>query len=260
MLKNIFIKTFIITLTYYLCLSILTIVLYLTLGEYIVDNNSSLLDSLNSAVYILMIGIYVYFLKKDLKSIDFKKIKISTFLYLALLLVLFRIGIDPLYRAEIVFSKLQYPESIKNQPADLIGLINLVILAPIIEELVFRGYILQKLKAEKIKDVYSVFYSSVLFSLIHLNLYPFDFDVVYYLNSLIVGFMLGIIYLRYNLLYSVLFHMVINLIATLINTTIREEYWSIIKHFNFNIFYWLIVVASIILLVTLLNRKKVYSK
>ncbi|WOC39943.1 type II CAAX endopeptidase family protein [Polaribacter sp. HL-MS24] len=103
----------------------------------------------------------------------------------------------------------------------------IVIAAPIIEELIFRGIILNGL-LQKYSPVKSIILSSVLFGIVHLN--PWQF-----VSATIIGIFSGWVYYRTKKLsLSILIHLVNNLIAflgmyfmdaeTMMNESLTELY------------------------------------
>lgn len=108
----------------------------------------------------------------------------------------------------------------------------IVIAAPIIEELIFRGIILNGL-LQKYSQVKSIILSSVLFGIVHLN--PWQF-----VSATIIGIFSGWVYYRTKKLsLSILIHLVNNLIAflgmyfmdaeTMMNESLTELYGGFIN-------------------------------
>ena len=88
----------------------------------------------------------------------------------------------------------------------LVNLIFLVILIPIIEELVFRKLICDKLLP--LGEGYAVFISAAIFGLIHRNLFQFFY-------AFLTGMLFSYIYVKTGRIrYTVSIHMLINLIGT----------------------------------------------
>ncbi|HWK58982.1 MAG TPA: type II CAAX endopeptidase family protein [Parapedobacter sp.] len=82
----------------------------------------------------------------------------------------------------------------------------IVIAAPIIEELIFRGIILEGL-LQRYSPVKSIILSSILFGIVHLN--PWQF-----VSALVIGLLSGWVYYRTRKLsLSILIHLVNNLFA-----------------------------------------------
>ncbi|MCC5893928.1 MAG: CPBP family intramembrane metalloprotease [Alkalibacterium sp.] len=80
-----------------------------------------------------------------------------------------------------------------------------VIFAPIVEEIVFRGYILNKW-VDKYGVKKGIIFSSLVFMIIHLQ--------SLFIPQLIVGILCGLLYVKFNnLVYPILFHAVYNFIV-----------------------------------------------
>ena len=118
------------------------------------------------------------------------------------------------------------------------------VIAPIVEELIFRGLILQGLR-RNYNAVVSVFISALLFALFHLN--PWQFPATF-----ILGLLLGWIVLRtHSLILSILGHSINNLLVLLSIT-----YWKQISTFSIYLMdkkdflytSWLVVLFSLVLI------------
>jgi len=128
------------------------------------------------------------------------------------------------------------------------------ILTPIVEELFFRGILLEKLISNKKKGV--IVYSSFLFALIHIN--PLDFSNIS-IETLTVAFLIGIvtafIYIATrNIVYCIVFHILNNIFSYLIFHIYNSEYVAIINYLNFDYKYWLIISISIFIFLFLINK------
>lgn len=132
-----------------------------------------------------------------------------------------------------IVSLLPMPDSIKKiflefaNPNSVFSFITIVIAAPVIEELIFRGIILNGL-LRKYSPVKSIVISSVLFGIVHLN--PWQF-----IGAFIIGLVSGWVYYRTRkLTLSIMIHFVNNLIAfvgmcfsdaeTMMNESLTELY------------------------------------
>lgn len=117
---------------------------------------------------------------------------------------------------------------------------SVLIVAPILEELFFRKYLLIEL-LKKYNVKISLLVSSLCFSLIHIdsprNLIP----------TFIFGCVSGIIYLKSkNIRYSILLHFLSNLFWILLIVK-GEVFYNWLLDFNFGIQYWLLFILGIIL-------------
>ncbi len=85
-------------------------------------------------------------------------------------------------------------------------IISVVILAPIVEEIIFRKMIIDRLR--RFGGTLAVVISSVAFALIHTNLYQFPY-------ALTVGLLLGYVYVRSgDIRYTVAIHMIMNFLGS----------------------------------------------
>lgn len=125
--------------------------------------------------------------------------------------------------------------------------IAIVIAAPIIEELIFRGIILNGL-LQRYSPVKSIILSSILFGIVHLN--PWQF-----VSALIIGMFSGWVYYKTKKLsLSILIHLVNNLVAfvgmyfinaeTMMNESLTELYGG---------FTNLIIITIVAILVSILG-------
>lgn len=92
---------------------------------------------------------------------------------------------------------------------DIFIFISTVIIAPILEEYLFRGIVFNKL-LEFNNEKKTCLITTLFFSLIHLNI----FSIIY---TFIIGFILNKIYIKYqNINYSIIFHITINMVSYLL--------------------------------------------
>lgn len=108
-----------------------------------------------------------------------------------------------------IFSDSWYYEEINTMLSDPISaFISLCLIAPIFEELIFRGYILERL-TRKYSELTALIISSLFFGTIHLNFIQVP-------NAFFAGLILGIIYLKTkSIIPSILIHFINNSLCTL---------------------------------------------
>lgn len=127
----------------------------------------------------------------------------------------------------------------------LVFLISIIII-PIIEEVVFRGLILNRLIQEKSKKaLFSIVLSSILFALIH------DFEIASLMISFGLGIIIGYIYVfTKNLFYCFIFHICYNLIWFILKRNIRlwETLDSLIELSFLNSMISIFIITLIIIL------------
>jgi uncharacterized protein len=96
-----------------------------------------------------------------------------------------------------------------NQFGDQTGIfsiLTIVLIGPIIEELIFRGYILHRL-LKSYSPVHAILVSSILFGAVHLN--PWQF-----VSAFVIGCFAGWVYYRTNnILYAIIIHIANNAFA-----------------------------------------------
>ncbi|KIX19630.1 hypothetical protein SY27_17580 [Flavobacterium sp. 316] len=265
MFKNFYLKCITITFIYYLLTSGLSILLYLTLGRYLFFEYPNYLDIIETIVYVIILIIIFFFLKKTTKtslSKDVEKnslIKIISIIFT--IAIIYRIIIDPLYRINIITGQSSYPtitEQFIPTSKKIITFLNFVILIPIIEEIVFRKIILKSLSKHQ-KTLNSLFISSFLFALVHINFYPFSFEYVSFINAFLIGLIAGVIYLKFGLLFCITFHAFFNLSWFILNLIYYKEYWQGIILLDFNFIYWLIIMIAFFSGIIILYKSKVFK-
>lgn len=123
---------------------------------------------------------------------------------------------DPLLAKLFPSSEENYQETLSQlSETPMITLLQICILAPILEEILMRGFLLGGLSLRYGKTT-GLFLSSILFALLH-------FNMVQTLSAFVCGFVLGLLYLNTNSLFCcILAHTGYNLLAYI--TTILPLY------------------------------------
>lgn len=118
-------------------------------------------------------------------------------------------GLDPAFEKVFPASEENYQETLQTlSKAPIISLIQVCILAPIIEEILMRGYLLAGISA-RYGSIAALLISSFLFALLH-------FNMVQTLSAFICGIILGLLYLQTGSLFCcILTHAGYNLISYL---------------------------------------------
>ena len=158
----------------------------------------------------LLIPIIIFhFLKKKYeKEVSYQLLPKSKFLFFALIVITIAIQ-------NAITSFIPVPESIKDifykfmlQSKNPYGFITIAIAAPILEEWLFRGIILDGL-LKRYSAKKAILLSSFLFGILHLN--PWQF-----VGAFILGIFIGYIYFHTkNLGYCILIHFSNNFVATI---------------------------------------------
>jgi uncharacterized protein len=189
--------------------------------NYVVEKNVSFL-----VYYVLTMGLtfWIFHRKRTSKTAErgynFQPGTARVMVLLAICVIALQIGI-----LSPIVELIPMPEMIKKIFEDLAGrtdvfsFIAIVIAAPILEELLFRGIVLHGL-LKRYSPVRSIIISSMLFGIVHLN--PWQF-----IPAFILGILSGWVYSRTGkLTLSILIHMVNNLMA-FISMTFWKEYGSL---------------------------------
>ncbi|WP_179333049.1 CPBP family intramembrane glutamic endopeptidase [Winogradskyella costae] len=136
----------------------------------------------------------------------------------------------------------------KNNIALIYSLISTLLIAPIVEELFYRKFLLGKL-LEKNKPISAIIISSICFSIMHIE------TPNHLIPTFISGIILGILYLKIKKIgYCIMLHFIANLIiVTTNNIGISYDNWLI--GYNFDIYYWLSFGVGII--ITIIGMKKI---
>ena len=116
-------------------------------------------------------------------------------------------GLDPIFESFFPSSRENYQQTIQSiRAAPIIGLLDFCILAPILEEILMRGFLLEGLSINYGKIV-ALLISAALFAMLH-------FNIAQIVPSFICGVILGLLYFHTGSIFScILAHMGYNLIA-----------------------------------------------
>ena len=167
-----------------------------------------------------------------------KNISLKTVVIVLLLAISYRVFEDPIFRINLIFEGFDKPEifaSANSLMVNLIRAVNIIILASVFEELLFRKTILNLFKKEGVR--FGILFSSFLFAIIHIKNPYFSYSTL--ITAFIFSIIASMIYMKYNLLYSILFHIFYNSIwyALKLNS---ELYWTTLEYLNFDYRYWII--------------------
>ncbi|HZV69914.1 MAG TPA: CPBP family intramembrane glutamic endopeptidase [Saprospiraceae bacterium] len=136
-------------------------------------------------------------------------------------------------------------------PLNILIAFTSIVMAPIIEEIIFRKWILGSF-LNLGKYIYiGLVASCVLF--IHPDSRVFA--------SLVSGLMPGLIYLRFGLKGSIFFHVIYNLLWFIVRNN-RSVYDNLFTWLDFGFLYWFVFLISIVLVVVFILRsiKSINSK
>ena len=224
-----FISSVLLCILQFILMVILNIVFSSIIGLFIGEQWTYLFSKIitNIIVIILLLKIYFKPNSDDKRSVDVnytRSITFSSLLMILLLTISFRlitlVSFNPIMNYLASKSKmLHYIKEIASQTNPYLLMLEITLIGPIIEEILFRGIILNGL-LKKYSPAKAILFSSLLFSLIHGNL-PQMF------NALFFGILLGLIYIKTKSLYAVIFtHIIANTLSIILSAL--EEYMPIL--------------------------------
>lgn len=208
-----------------------------------IDYNNRLTDYINNKTLLIIMIIFIIFL--PLLYLGFKKYKTNKKLKLnnIILIVLLGISISLIYNISMynLNNIFNFTNQFKISKLNiLIQIISSGIIGPILEELVFRGIVYNKLK-EFNTPMKSTIISIIIFSLMHTNFV----NMIY---AFIVGFMLIYVYEKYKTLKApILLHITLNVtIILFIHILVKNSFINYIFLFLSLVVFILIYLKSII--------------
>ncbi len=136
-------------------------------------------------------------------------LSLTSFAHAALMIIAFRLIFDnslTLWISTISMPKF-IMETVDELPiSPIISIFSVIIVAPIYEEIIFRGVLLRGM-AKKINPNIAIVVSALLFAIVHMN-------IPQGINAFFLGLVVGFIYLRSGSIYlSIFAHLVNNLLA-----------------------------------------------
>lgn len=194
-------------------------------------------------VLILIICKRIEYFKLPFNIFKLRRTKGSLFTAIAAIAIF--ITNDPIRR----YSELLYhiPISIHSTPttplskANILVIFYTIIIVPLLEELVFRHFILREFIAKKEYWIWGLFISSLLFGVIHQPFYRT-------LEAFLTGIVIGTVFIRYGLRHVILFHILYNILWSIVKIA-PNTYWYILKLLDFGFCYFTIVGFSVVFLI-----------
>jgi len=254
-------KVFLYTILYIIFLNSIQYGILYSFSSFFSSQYLYLINFVGLAVILIPIGLIYIRFKKNVanKNIFYWK----QIIVIILSLLVFKILIDPILNFHTIIDENTLTSIDKSDipfKYKFSYVLSFSILTPIIEELFFRGILLEELISKKRRG--AIIYSSFLFTLIHIN----SFKIVdISIETLIVAFLIGVItafiyVVSRNIYYCIVFHILNNIFSFLIFHIYNSEYVTIINHLSFNYKYWLIISVSGILFLFLINKFKLMTK
>lgn len=235
-------------LIYHFVSILISTIFYFSIGDFLLQYNPNLSDSLNVLENTIILTL-LYFYYKNIKTFNLKnkKIDYSSIYLISILVLSLRIFVDPIFRfneitniTNITLLENSFNNKTFNYYSLIISFINTIILAPILEEILYRGYILRTLKTIKgFNNLLSILVSSFLFTIAH---FPYSINT---LIVFIIGILTAIIVLKLGLKYAIIFHSFYNLIWFTLENIFYKDYLFIIKTLEFNYIYWTTIILAL---------------
>lgn len=152
---------------------------------------------INIVTIAICIGVFIVFLKRTtgyqvqlLSNISFVGMMLAIGCSFLFFLLLDR-GLDPIFEGMFPQSEQDYQEMLESLiKSPLTSMIQVCVLAPIIEEILMRGVVLGGLKSSY-GTVTALLISATLFALLH-------FNMVQTLSAFVCGIVLGLLYIKTN--------------------------------------------------------------
>ncbi|WP_374463964.1 type II CAAX prenyl endopeptidase Rce1 family protein [Chryseobacterium sp.] len=202
--------------------------------------------------YIPILIFFIFFYKNQ--PINKREINYKRFINILLLVVLFKIIENPITNIKFILENENSLLTAGNSQKYgalyfVLSFINVVLLTSLVEELIFRKVIISFFDKKNI--LYGCIFSSILFATYHFNIS--NIYSVKPLISLLLGFLLSLIYTKLGLFYSIVFHSLYNLLWLVLNNN-NLIYFKILNWLNFSYEYWVIIFCSLILFFYFLRR------
>ncbi|MGH1385706.1 MAG: lysostaphin resistance A-like protein [Kordia sp.] len=211
-----FYKAFLFTLLYIIFTELIWLWYFLLLGKNNIPIILKNYDFINSLICLTLF--IVFFSRPNRKDVLSLKKTTLNFILLGVLLgigfVFFQMPLNILYYFDTTSNIHTYEFTLERLYS--LNSLSYIILMPIVEELFFRNY-LQRALTEKYKPYLAIFFASLLFSCIHLQLGKSLYDISF-LNlhdayiTFFGGFISGVLlYKSKSIVPSILFHIFWNL-------------------------------------------------
>ena len=193
--------------------------------------------------YFVIIILLKWFSNKENEQKSKQHLNRRSFAYVALMIIAFRMLFDN--SLTLWISNIPMPDFINEAFEELaispiILILSVAVVAPIYEEIIFRGILLKGM-AKKINPIIALVVSALLFALVHLN-------IPQGINAFLLGLVIGFIYLKTGSIYlSIFAHFINNFLALSLSslfTLIEGKYAMGIHGMFFIVGVILLVIAS----------------
>lgn len=177
--------------------------------DFILNNFQFIFSLLDLITILILVLFFLPFKERPLKKCNFKKIKLST---IPLFFVL-ALGLSSLSSEFLALVHYTVPNFDNYNAIPIISVwtvIAIVLVSPICEEIIFRGFLFSILK-KKLPVNIALILQAICFGIFHRSL-------IQGFYAFIGGLFLGLIfYYTQNILSNILFHMLLNIVPFIIN-------------------------------------------
>lgn len=133
-------------------------------------------------------------------------------LILGLIFWLIATSIEAFFNVNVEQFLLDVKGAINSLEMVMLMLATICLVGPIVEELVFRGWLFRQIEQTKFGSIGALFLSSILFTVIHTQYDSFITVIMIFMQSLFLGF---IRYKTCNISYSIVIHILFNSLTTI---------------------------------------------
>ena len=223
-----------------------------------IEDINSIISLLGYLIPFTIVSVYLYkkIKKQDSNfSLKFKFPETKLLLILIPLTLALSIVIEPIVTFIPMpdFVKELFESMITN---DIYSLITVAFLAPVLEEIIFRGIILNGL-LKNYSPIKAIVWSAALFGIVHLN--PWQF-----IGAFIIGLVIGWIYWKTNsIIPGILIHFVNNFTASMVmmfsndvNATTKQLFGGDFNYLMAYVFSAIIITLSFLYLYNTFNKKE----
>lgn len=244
---NRYLKWFLLTLAFYVLYNGLHFIVLLGTKELIGFEYIYIASPLAKFLVLSLIFTLYFKYNFQIKTLV-KEIKWEFLIVIPILAIIFRILQDPLFNFWEILGDSELPTDFSNSEYPLkyklSFILHFVILTPVLEELFFRGMVLEDFLKTKNGVLQVVVYSSFLFSIVHFDPSDITISLLKVIATFFFGLITGYLYQKTrNLLLPVIFHLFVNLISFFIRVY-DGKYWEILNYLNFGAMYWVFVLFS----------------
>ena len=236
------------TLAFYFVFNVIHYLILYVFQNYIGFKYFEWAAPFSYSIFLLVIGLLYFKYRPRVEKPD--KINFISFILLPIIAFFIKVVQDPILNFREIIGIVELPESVENRDYGFkyrIGFLYYsVLIAPIFEEVFFRGMVLTSLLNKGLGVIQAILFSAFLFSLIHFNPINIEASSLSIVSNFVFGAILGIVYYRKkSLILVIILHALLNFIAYLINIY-SGDYINLLDNFHFGYLYWLLFLVSVL--------------